>query len=341
MGVIKALRVASIAVVLIALACSALACSPSEQNVLQGPTSLLVLPDDGAHVLLQLLRHAEHSIDLMVYLLSSEEIIEALAAARQRGVQVRVLLEEKPVGGGEYNRLASQRLAAAGVRVRWTSPAFRFTHAKVIIVDAEQASIMTLNLTASSFRSNREFAIIVEDPGVVSSLQDLFQSDWERAPSPEFGLPLVISPGNARNILHDLIASAHQSLEVYVLSLEDDSIAGALADAARRGVRVRLITNPPSARDPYADERAILRESGGIIGFLAYPDVHAKVIVVDGQRAFVGSQNLTATSLDQNREVGIVTDDPAVLRRLRQTFETDWSQVTLDQSAAYLMTDAA
>ncbi len=336
MGVIKALRVAFIAVALIAPACS-----PSGQNVLQGPTSLIVTPDHGARELLQLLRRAETSIDLMVYLLSSAEIIEELAAARQRGVQVRVLLEENPVGGGEYNRLASQRLAAAGVRVRWTSPAFRFTHAKVIIVDAARAAIMTLNLTASSFRSNREFALIVEDPAVVNSLHVLFQSDWEHVPSPEFGLPLVISPGNARSIVHDLIASAHQSLEVYVLSLEDDAIAEALADAARRGVRVRLITNPPSERDPYADERASLRENGGIIGFLAYPDVHAKVIVVDGQRAFVGSQNLTATSLDQNREVGIVTDDPSVLRQLRQTFAADWSQVALEQSAAFLRNDAA
>ena len=123
---------------------------------------MVVLPDDGTEVILSLLRRADSSIDVMVYLLSSREIAEELAAAQQRGVRVRVLLEENPVGGGESNRIARENLSAAGVAVRWTDPSFRFTHAKVILIDGVQAAIMTLNLTASSFRNNREFAVLVE-----------------------------------------------------------------------------------------------------------------------------------------------------------------------------------
>ena len=224
----------------------------------------------------------------MVYLLSSREIAEELAAAQQRGVRVRVLLEENPVGGGENNRMARESLSAAGVAVRWTDPSFRFTHAKVILIDGVQAAIMTMNLTASSFRNNREFAVLVEDSSLVLSLVQLFQSDWDRVPSPEIDLPLVISPVNSRSTLLDLIQTAHHSLEVYVLSLEDDPIATALAAAAKRGVRVRLVTNPPSGQDPYADERALLRAEGGIVGFLHHPNVHAKTVIADGQRAICG-----------------------------------------------------
>ena len=281
-----------------------------------------------------LLRGAEHSIDVMVYLLTSQEVVRELAAAQRRGVRVRVLLEEEPVGGGDSNRVAAQELTPAGVAVRWAAPTFRFTHAKVILVDGAQAAIMTLNLTASSFRSNREFAVIVEDPSVVAALGELFESDWERVSPPIFDLPLVISPANARRVLHDLIVSARQSLEIYVLSLEDDSIAAALAAAAERGVRVRIITNPPTGSDSYADERALVRARGGFIGFLDFPNVHAKVVIVDGQRAFVGSQNFTATSLDQNREVGILIAGPVALQRLQQTFESDWSRATLERGAA-------
>jgi phosphatidylserine/phosphatidylglycerophosphate/cardiolipin synthase-like enzyme len=52
--------------------------------------------------------------------------------------------------------------------------------------------------------------------------------------------------------------------------------------------------------------------------------IHAKAIIADGERAFVGSQNLSATSLDQNRELGIIVDDPINLARLTRTFEIDF-----------------
>jgi phosphatidylserine/phosphatidylglycerophosphate/cardiolipin synthase-like enzyme len=334
-------RSARFAVFAAALLLLSLACSPLQQQTLQGPVHLVVAPDDGSHSLLALLRRADHSIDVVVYLLSSPLVVEELAAARQRGVQVRVLLEEKPVGGGEYNLRALRDLRAAGVMVRWSDPAFRFTHAKVVIVDNAWAAIMTLNLTASSFESNRDFAVIVQDAAVVRALGRLFQSDWERLPHAGVELPLVVSPLNARGALLDLIRNARHSLDIYVLSLEDDSIAAALAAAAGRGVRVRLITNPPSERDPYGDERLLLRQHGGLAGFLNYPNIHAKVVIVDGQRAFVGSQNFTATSLDLNREVGLFIDEPDVIQRLQRTFEADWSQVALERSAAWIVVPAA
>jgi phosphatidylserine/phosphatidylglycerophosphate/cardiolipin synthase-like enzyme len=53
--------------------------------------------------------------------------------------------------------------------------------------------------------------------------------------------------------------------------------------------------------------------------------VHAKLIVADASRAFVGSQNFSATSLDQNRELGIIIDDPVALARLIRTVNLDIS----------------
>lgn len=324
-----------------ALLLSLLACGPLQQTAVQGPSRLVVTPDDGSANLLALLRRAEHSIDVMVYLISSREILGELAAAQQRGVRVRVLLERDPVGGGESNRIAQQELTASGVTVRWAGPDYRFAHAKVILIDRALAVIMTLNLTASSFQSNRDFAVIVEDPSVATLLSELFVRDWERLPAPAYDLPLVISPVNARHELQALIGSARHTLEVYVLSFEDDAIAAALAAAAERGVRVRLITNPPTGDDRYADERNLVRASGGYIGFLEFPNIHAKAVIVDGHRAFIGSQNFTATSLDKNREVGIMVADPAVLQRLQRTFESDWSQVTMETNLSRLPLAAA
>jgi len=57
----------------------------------------------------------------------------------------------------------------------------------------------------------------------------------------------------------------------------------------------------------------------------SYLYIHAKAIVVDGRRAFVGSQNLSAASLDDNRELGIIVADGGVIGTLEDTFREDWA----------------
>jgi phosphatidylserine/phosphatidylglycerophosphate/cardiolipin synthase-like enzyme len=44
-----------------------------------------------------------------------------------------------------------------------------------------------------------------------------------------------------------------------------------------------------------------------------------------GERAFVGSQNFSAVSLDANRAVGIIVADPAVVTQLASVAEGDWA----------------
>jgi cardiolipin synthase len=51
--------------------------------------------------------------------------------------------------------------------------------------------------------------------------------------------------------------------------------------------------------------------------------IHAKVLLVDGRVALVGSQNLSSTSLLYNRELAIRITTPAILRSLASTFAGD------------------
>ena len=52
--------------------------------------------------------------------------------------------------------------------------------------------------------------------------------------------------------------------------------------------------------------------------------LHARVIVRDGSRAFIGSQSLRRPELEQRREVGILISNPSVARKMREVFEQDW-----------------
>jgi cardiolipin synthase len=57
---------------------------------------------------------------------------------------------------------------------------------------------------------------------------------------------------------------------------------------------------------------------------ISSPYMHAKIIVVDGKKAFVGSVNISKNSLDNNRELGILVSDQQVIQTLEQTFAKDW-----------------
>ena len=87
---------------------------------------------------------------------------------------------------------------------------------------------------------------------------------------------------------------------------------------------MHVLVAAPESIASNAVTRSELEGTGVIIRYLETPYLHAKYVVVDGHLAYVGSHNLSAGSLDENREVGIVTDDSMVVSTLETTFSGDW-----------------
>ncbi|MNL80459.1 cardiolipin synthetase [compost metagenome] len=52
--------------------------------------------------------------------------------------------------------------------------------------------------------------------------------------------------------------------------------------------------------------------------------LHAKLIVVDGAAAYVGSINLTTNSLNNNRELGVIVRERSIVNRLVTFSSADW-----------------
>lgn len=292
--------------------------SPAPQA---GITGIFIQPGDGRRPILDEIEGADSTIELEIYIVSDNEILDALVQAQARGVTVRVLLEEHPFGGGGGQQGIFDRLSQAGLDVRWSNPAFRFSHIKMLVIDHELVIIMNQNLTASSFIGNREFGVVTTNPEAVQTAAAIFEADWTQGAEPPPG-PLVVSPTNARASLRSLIESAQLGVDVYAEVLRDPELLDALAAAAQRGVTVRVIISPSASFDV---ERAALAEAGVEVRLLSSLYVHAKMIMADGQRAYVGSQNISTTSLDQNRELGIIVSDPVSLARLSRVFEIDWT----------------
>jgi len=323
--------VLSLLVLFVLAACRSDATPVAPKATLQSSGSdagqqLLVLPDDGVQPILDLIDSAEESIRFKIYLLTYRDIKAALVQAANRGVDVRVIIEKNPTGGGASNQESYDQLVEGGVAVRWAPPPFRLTHEKTLVVDERIALTGTFNYTNSSFKGNREYGLLTDQPALVSDISAVFDADWdEKQPELVWDSPIVLSPTTSRDTIQFLIDSAKDTLWLEQSTLLDDEVTDRLVDAAERGVDVRFIGPLRQDEDDYAranHER--LRAAGGEVALLADPLVHAKVIVADGQQALIGSINLTYSSMDLNREMGVLTEDAGVLRRLVETMQADW-----------------
>ncbi len=283
-------------------------------------------PDLGRGPLLRLIRSASQELDITMYLFSDETMAQALERAAHRGVNVRLLLEMRPFGGGAINERMAQRLKRAGIHVRPANPAFRYTHEKSMVVDGTTGVIMTMNWTRSSFQRNREFGIIFRHPAWVEEMRRVFEADWQRTPPPRLKTQaLVWSPINARERILAFIRGSQRELRVEHQNVEDPEVVAALIRAARRGVVVRIVCPPPSEdRQAAWGQLHALDRAGAKVRLLKHPYVHAKVLVADGKRGLLGSTNLTTTSLDFNRELSVIVEAPTVIAPLLRVMDEDW-----------------
>jgi phosphatidylserine/phosphatidylglycerophosphate/cardiolipin synthase-like enzyme len=103
-----------------------------------GQLSLITEPPAGIGPVLAAIRRARRTVELVMYEDEDEQVDAALAAARARGVSVRVLLNGGYYGeGSPDNRTAYAYLHAHRVDVRWTPSYFALTHQKSLVVDVK------------------------------------------------------------------------------------------------------------------------------------------------------------------------------------------------------------
>ncbi len=295
---------------------------------------LIVEPNAGPNPIVDAIRGAKKSVELEMYLLSNKSVISALEEDANSGIDVRVMLEQHPYGGGSISpQQTLDKLKAAGVKAQFSNPTFALTHEKGMVIDQSTAYIMTSNFTNSalgtgSYTKNREYDIVDTNAQDVQAVDAIFQADWNHTTASFNDANLVVSPVNARSDFNTLIGSAKQTLLVTAEEMNDSGVEQALVSAAQHGVKVEVILPAPSGSSSNSTSSGIatIKQGGVTVREDAQLYMHAKIIIVDGKEAFVGSENISSQSLDQNRELGIIVSDGGVLNTLQQTFQGDWGQ---------------
>jgi phosphatidylserine/phosphatidylglycerophosphate/cardiolipin synthase-like enzyme len=282
-----------------------------------------VLPDDGEAPYVEMIDSATQSLRVFGYQMGYGGVLDALKARAQAGVDVRVILD------GETQRDVNDKyriqLEGAGAKFEWSDPQFSYMHAKTIVADGKRALVSTGNYSRSFMLKERNFAAALTEKQDVSDLAALFDADWDRTSPDLHCTRLLVSPVNSRDRLEALIASAQQDLMIESMQLGDTAIRKAVAERAAAGVNVRVLLAAPSWISANTSAGAYLTQRGISAKQLTSPAIHVKAIVVDGQRAYIGSENLSTTSLDRNREVGIIVTDAPSVDRVKSTFEADYA----------------
>jgi cardiolipin synthase A/B len=299
--------------------------------------TLFETPRDGPAPVLNAIHSATHAVDVEVYELGDPDVINALIGDQQAGRQVRVILNQHFPTGGNSNAATFQQLQNAGVAVHWANPAYTYTHEKAIIVDAGQSTqevlIMTLNLRPGYLGKpdpegiSLNFGLVDPSSADVSQAEAIFEADWQDLPYiPPADTPLVISPVNSRAALLNEIQAATHSIHFFAQEFEDRAIVNAMVAAAQRGVEVKGLLAPNISGNLASANT--LKAAGGQARYLAQPYEHAKATIVDGAVVYIGSINYTATSLDKNRELGILTRQADIAAQMEAEFARFWDQGT-------------
>lgn len=299
------------------------ACSPLVPRT--KALEVFVLPEAGVTPFTATLLRATKSIRVMVYQMGNGPIIDALEAKARAGVKVQIILD---LAQKDTNEKYMTRLKAAGADVIWSDASFTFMHAKLIIVDENEAVISTGNYAAFRMNMERNFVVRDTDPADLDVLVKLFDADFQQK-SPDLTCTrLFVSPVNAKQRLLDFIGTAKTEVVVESMQLADTDVRDALAARKAAGAEVRVLLADPNWIDANFAAAAFLKQHGIASRHMKQPGVHVKAVVVDGKAAFTGSVNLSWTSLTKNREVGVLITEASNVGAMHATFEKDWASAT-------------
>ncbi len=132
-------------------------------------------PEDGSEII-NLIKNAEESIEIEMYVFTSRDVVDELEKAKNRGVKIRLIIERSTISGS--NKQIFEELQAKGFNVRYASKTYKLTHSKFMIIDNKSVLVGSHNFSNSALFKNREASVIISESSTVSEFLSVFELDW-------------------------------------------------------------------------------------------------------------------------------------------------------------------
>ena len=148
-----------------------------------GPMNVtpFVSPDTSLEAMLWVINSAQATLDIEIPYVSNSsivvrEVLDAIVAARDRGVSVRIIMNPPPVNDNEEVSLA---FAEEGIPIIWMDTRFfSELHNKAFIADGRIILICSVNWSEESISENREAGVVIENNDIAAWYQAVFDYDW-------------------------------------------------------------------------------------------------------------------------------------------------------------------
>ncbi len=292
---------------------------------------LVIEPNAGFSTVYNLINHAKHSIEITMFEFADTTAEHDLAAAAKRGVQVRVILDQKETS---TDTPAYDYFKSHGIKVVWSWSHYTYTHQKTLTFDNTTSVVETANLTANYYATSRDFLVVDHNKADVDAIVKVFNADFaHQSITPPDGADLVWSPTDSEKQILSVINGAKKNLRIYSEEMSDSTVIDDLIAAAKRGVDV-MVCGENSGGEYTSTFEKMARDGVHIAYFSSSTGfyIHGKVVLADygtkNARVFIGSENFSNTSLNENRELGLITRTPSVMSGIVSVFGGDFAKGT-------------
>jgi phosphatidylserine/phosphatidylglycerophosphate/cardiolipin synthase-like enzyme len=286
-------------------------------------------PDDA---LAEAIRNAEFSVDAAIYHLNLWSIRDALIAAHNAGVQVRVVAESDNLDEVEIQELREAGIEVLGDRRE------SLMHNKFVVIDGLEVWTGSMNFTVNGAYRNDNNLIHIRSSKLAENfttefdemfVRDMFGDNIiARTPNPSLtidGTPIetYFSPddGTAAHII-SAIQSAEESIYFLAFSFTSDPIAEALLERAAAGVAVAGVFEESQYFSNTGGEFDHLSEAGMDVRLDGNDqNMHHKVFIIDGKIVVTGSYNFSRSAEERNDENTLIIYSPDVAAQYLVEFE--------------------
>jgi len=264
----------------------------------------------------------QQNLDLRTYEFTQKDFKTTLKKLAASGVHIRIILEDKKYQQFQNTLKVLRQEFSWYQNIQLKSDkqmGTQYTHAKVNLIDSGYI-IQTANLTHSSFAKNREHFFQSFNTWVRKSLQTIFEKDrkGEKITMKDIHPNLVVCNINCRGVIEQLLNEAQESIIIQTQYITDDGVRTILKSKKTLTEFKLLVADTK-------DNDELIRYFGNEQArkFKQYYN-HTKMILIDHKILLLGSMNLSATSLDKNREIWILLLDPTIISTFATQFQKDW-----------------
>ena len=316
---------------------------PAQQAVETGDFKVQVFFAPSSNIeteLVKFIESAQESVELCVFELNLQSVVDVLVEKHKSGVDVRVIIDADYQGEHELSSLYK-----SGVDIK-ADPRSAFMHNKFVVVDEKRVWTGSYNFTKNGTHKNDNNALLIDSELLAENYLAEFDEMWGHgsglfSKSEGFGPKSPARTPNTKIAFETVkvenyfapedqvmdkivkeIGKAGASIHVMAFSFTSEEMSSIIKLKKRSGVGVKVLFHGSGAQTEYSrlkDMKAVGAET--YISHNTRGVMHNKVIIIDRTTLITGSFNFSKNANTSNDENVLIIHSPELAAIYEEEFQ--------------------